>query len=364
MSATAARRTSRTLVMTLTWVLASSASVAYAEADNDIIVWPGDSIQQAVERAPDGATVTVRAGTYRQHVLLTKPLTLLAQGRVVLRAPASVTPNQCTEQVSGESGTQADVGLCVQGALGGRDAFGELIVVSPVKDVTVSGFEIVGFTEGLLAYGTDQLRVSRVDAHHNADVGLFSGAGTRTAVERVTASHNGSSGIRIDTSRNVALLNSTSRDNGWGVGINEVARAEISGNRLTGNCVGLLAFDTSEPTPTGLFDVHDNQVTDNNRFCPADGGPSLTGLGVGLIGTTDVHLHDNAISHNRQSRAADLGGAGVLLLDATDLTGGSLPIHNVIESNDLRRNSPEQVVWDGTGLGNEIRDNRCTPACV
>lgn len=335
-----------------------------ASADAVVQVRAGESIQQAVDHAAPGSTVRLAAGTYRQHVLITKTLRLVGQGRVVLRAPSFVTPNQCTEQIASETGLPADVGLCVQGDLGERDLNGELTVLAAVQDVQVDNIEVVGFTEGVLAYGTAGLRLQRIRTSGNSDTGLFTGMGHDTVLQDITAQDNGTSGIRVDLSQDVQLLASTSRGNGWGVGINEVTRGVVADNRLSDNCVGLLAFDTSEPAPTGLLDIRGNQVQDNSRFCPADGGPALGGLGIALIGTTRVHVHDNTISRNRAHGEPDLGGAGVLLLDATDLTGGSVPIGNVIDSNRLQGNSPAQVVFDGSGVGNEIRDNHCTPRCA
>lgn len=183
-------------------------------------------------------------------------------------------------------------------------------MLAPVRDVTVKGIEVSGFTEGVQAYGTTRLTVTHVRARHSSDVGIFSGAGTRTSVIHSSATSNGSSGIRVDTSRHVRVDDNEARDNGTGIGIgiNEDQYGSVAGNRVVDNCLGMLVFDTTEPAPTG-----------------------------------------------------DLGDVGLLLLDATNLTGGNQPTDNTVRSNTFTGNAPVQLSWDGTGTGNTFAKNRCAP---
>jgi nitrous oxidase accessory protein len=64
---------------------------------------PGQSIQAAIDNAPSGATIRVHAGSYRQNLLIAKPLTLVGVGRVVLRPAGRIARNVCTEDASEES---------------------------------------------------------------------------------------------------------------------------------------------------------------------------------------------------------------------------------------------------------------------
>ena len=50
-----------------------------------------------------------------------------------------------------------------------------------VRDVTITGFRIVGFDDGVFGFGTENLKVSHVAAINNTDYGVasFDGIGTR-----------------------------------------------------------------------------------------------------------------------------------------------------------------------------------------
>ena len=45
-----------------------------------INVAAGESIQKAIDTAPDGATLNIAAGTFPEHLVISKPLTLIGAG--------------------------------------------------------------------------------------------------------------------------------------------------------------------------------------------------------------------------------------------------------------------------------------------
>jgi nitrous oxidase accessory protein NosD len=345
----------------------ATAAPASSQPNQSPLVMPGQSIQAAIDNAPSGATIRVHAGSYRQNLLITKPLTLVGVGRVVLRPAGRIARNVCTEDASEESSAAASVGVCIVGRLGGQGRDGERTVLEAVANVHLDGVEVSGFTEGVVAYGTRQLHITRVRATDNSDVGIFTGAGSLTYIVGNNANSNGTSGIRIDTSRGVYVRSNTAEGNSTGIGLNADRNGDVSDNNTSGNCTGILIFDTDEPTPTGKLQVQRNHVFRNNRFCPSDGGtPAISGIGIALLGTTAIHATQNTIEDNIASRdpktgaQPDLGGAGLMLLDASKLTGGDTPRSNVIEHNTLTGNLPLDILWDGSGTGNMLTNNNCS----
>jgi hypothetical protein len=62
-------------------------------AEETVEVAPGGSIQEAIDRAPEGAVVKVPTGTFRENLVIRKPLTLVGQGwdKSVVVAKVAVT---------------------------------------------------------------------------------------------------------------------------------------------------------------------------------------------------------------------------------------------------------------------------------
>ncbi|MHA4874945.1 hypothetical protein, partial [Enterococcus faecium] len=82
------------------------------KSGTQIQVRPGESIQRAIDKAPDGAVINVVDGVYREKINITRDnITLKAQGHAVLD-------------------------------MGGRSVDGGVINISNRSNVTVDGFEI------------------------------------------------------------------------------------------------------------------------------------------------------------------------------------------------------------------------------
>jgi hypothetical protein len=105
--------------------------------------------------------------------------------------------------------------------------------------------------------------------------------------------------------------------------------------------------------------VRDNDVRRNNRFCPPDeGGPPISGTGIGLLGAKKNSIHGNAVLNNRPSQASPPFAGGIVLMSSKSF-GGTVSAHNVIKRNDAHKNEPADIRWDGKGEGNRFRHNHC-----
>lgn len=93
-----------------------------------IVVNPGESIQAAVNSAPAGATVIVRAGVYAESVSIPRPLTLAGEPGAVLEGNCGLTHG---------------------------------VTVNNIPDVTVQGLTIRNYRgSGVQVYGQDADRIS------------------------------------------------------------------------------------------------------------------------------------------------------------------------------------------------------------
>src|SRR2546421_12856583 len=159
-------------------ILGLPAGAASAEGSDGhtIVVRPGQSIQKAIDSAPAGSTIVVKAGVYKEVVQITTDRITLRgsdgdHGKTVLQSPTGPPSNPCSPPFG-------PTGICVLGQL------------TPQGQVTrpVTGDKIVGLTvqdfagSGVFGFGTDRLTVKDVTALRNAGYGIARFNSTRSLI--------------------------------------------------------------------------------------------------------------------------------------------------------------------------------------
>ena len=317
----------------LALIVSALPTAAYAKMTR---VYPGQSIQAAVDAASPGDEIRVDPGVYQEQVVIDKSdITLTGAGAsesgTVLTPPATRQQTACSE------GTTFQDAICV---LGNPTA----------DDVTVKGILIRGFPDNaVITLGTSETTVREVWADANG-YGLLSAA---------------SSGARFE--RNIV---SNSRDIGLWVTDSPVADASVTHNEAYGNRVGILALNSSHGTIKGNhahdngigiavsdagrgasdWRVTNNRVNHNNTIFPENypfpGAPAVGGSGISLQGATATLVKGNEVLDNTASVGTFAGGIEV---HSTAYAGGSDPIDDVIQNNRVHGNAPYDLIWDGTG---------------
>jgi nitrous oxidase accessory protein NosD len=342
-------------------VLAPTA--AAAQTDASVVVLPGQSVQAAIDKAPAYATVVLTPGTYRQNLLITKPLTLRGRGVVRLVPPPAVSANRCTEDADAglPDGAQLPVGICVLGQLGGPvdPGAGDLpSVIAPVADVHISGVEIDAFAEGIEADGTNGLVLSDVTARGDDD-GIDSFYGTGTVLSHVSATGaTGFAAASLQRSRSVRVTDSNFTGNaGFGLSLIDTRVATVTASSFTGGSGGIAAVDTPAGESTGALTITGNSVTDNHAFFPGDGSaPPVSGVGIALIGAIDSAVSGNFVVDNAPSAAVPFSGFGIGLFDANGITGGDVASNNRVTGNRVS-GSPIDLLNASSGPGNVFHGN-------
>lgn len=325
-------------IVTLSGSLLGLAAPAAATAT---VVRPGESIQAALDAARPGDTIQVKAGTYREFLVIDKDRIRLIGHNVVLRPAEDPASNACSFP-----GSSPLAGVCIF-----------------ANRVTLRGFSLRGFpTWGAYVTGHG----TRIE--HNELAGSFVGlvvqGSSSTTVRHNRAHDNESAGILFvesdDASATVAH-NELYR-NGVGLAILESSHGVVRSNNVSGNCAGIVLIngEDSESRPVSDWRFAVNAVHANNRRCPGDpdaGSPPFSGLGIAVIGADHVVLRRNTVQHNVPAGPSAVSG-GVVVASSAD-TGGSDPHHVTVTRNLVTDNAPDDLLWDGSGTAVRFDRNRC-----
>ena len=290
---------------------------------------PGESVQKAVERAPDGATIYVPEGIYRERLNITRDnITLKADGKVIFD-------------------------------MSGRAIAGPAINISDRKNVTIDGFEIRNVK------GSDTPTAIRVDGSSN-NIKILN-----NEIHHVESSKNahaiGVFGTRATPLKNITIANNKIHDLKLGQSEAVVLNGNVDGFKILDNTIDNLdniAIDIigGEGIGNAGIDRARNGVIARNNirnvdslFNPTYGERSAAGIYVD--GGKHVVIEDNTVSNSnygielaserrgwntegitvRRNRLSGNSLAGITLGGGSASNGGVTD--SVVEDNDIRGNA-------------------------
>lgn len=310
------------------------------------LVFPGQSIQRAVDAAEPGDTVLLTPGTYRESVKVSTPgITLSGMGRsTVIEPDTKKAANSCAEYGNG---------ICVVGT---KD--------HDLEGVTVASLTVTGFTgTGVFAMATDGLTVRNVTAVKNGVWGIAQERSVRGVFRKNTARDNGDAGLFLantikeeagaaDT-RGTVVEHNRLEGNRIGITVRRLRNLTVAGNHLTGNCAGVFVVGDENKPKAGALTVRDNTLEKNNKSCPKTARlDALQGSGIVLTGAEDTLVTRNRVIGN--AGTSSLSGGIVLFKSFV----GTTSERNRITDNVLEGNSPADLVNTDTG-NNTFDHNTC-----
>jgi nitrous oxidase accessory protein NosD len=334
----------------------SSGTAASAWATNTIVVGPGQSIQAAINAASPGDTVLIKPGVYHQSVQIRKDgITLRGSGAFpggTVLLPPKVFPKTLCNDAMGPTG------VCIV-AKNVNTKTGT--VITPVNDDTVTGMLVTGFpANGVFGYGTNGLTVTRVVAINDGGYGISRFVSSRTLFADDTAIGNDEAGFYVGDSpqADTVVRDDQAYGNQFGIFIRHARHVLVTDNHVSGNCQGILVLDDGQPGGAGNAVIVDNKVFNNNKFCAKSGDTPVNtqGGGILLLGATQTLVTHNLVTGNKGKQ---FNSGGIVVLSARAISHGSNPNFDTIIRNTAFRNSPADLIWDGTGIGVRFRANHC-----
>ncbi|WP_079062965.1 right-handed parallel beta-helix repeat-containing protein [Streptacidiphilus griseoplanus] len=308
----------------------------------------GGSIQQVVDLAKPGDTVTIPAGIFHGSVQVrTAGITLQGAG------PATViTPD--AQGGSGDCAKQGH-GICVTGTAGHR-----------LTGVRIMSLSVSGFTkDGLMATETDGLLVRGVQAVGNGEHGIRQDKSVRGVFQDNTARNNKETGIFLantvseegGATDDAGALVSGNHVSGNRIGITlrRLRNLTVEHNTVTDNCGGIFVVGDEGVPRAGHLTVRDNQVRANNRSCAATPRlPTIQGAGIVLTGVEQTTVTGNDIRDNKGT--VPMSGGIVLYPSVVGIPNKG----NIIERNTLKGNKTADLADRDKGTGNVFARNACT----
>jgi hypothetical protein len=319
-------------------VLFATATVAQAAVHR---VYPGDSIQIAIDGASPGDTILVEPGTYVNEnpdesygLRITKDnLRLIGKvkkgqgeaGKVRLLYNGEYYDNDCPEKLSVEKPTDADKELCGAGQRTGiyaaPAACGPEVPVGgcadELQDFYIRGFTVQKFPgNGIQTRFVNGFKIIRNESADNLHNGIYPTISANGLVQNNISYGALDTAMWVAASQNVRVIGNDLSGSPIGLEVNVSLDIVVRHNDIHDNTVGIGLFHPNtagnDPLPVmGNWVVEHNNVYDNNLFPnPAPPGSFQgdlpPGVGILVLGVSDNVVAKNTVENN------DFVGIGVL----------------------------------------------------
>ena len=267
------------------------------KADPKTIVVPDDyaTIQEAVDNAPEGGTVFVKSGSYRERVIIKKPLSLI-----------------------GEDPENTDISVSLL-----YRSYGAIEVLA--EDVKISGFTIKDTHTGIIIKGGEsppsRCKIIGNNIVNNSRWGIFCTSLVENQNHIISGNYIAGNGdaMYVTSSNSVISGNNITENRLGGILADSCSNVTFSGNNISSNGAGGLRIGWDGP-----FYVYGNNIMDNK------------GYGIQFDGCSNSTVYQNNIIRN--GVGIDLNNYG--LFDESSSVGSG----NTVYRNNIVDNSRQVIV--------------------
>jgi parallel beta-helix repeat protein len=313
---------------TTTVATSSTTTTTFPGTARRITVYPGQSLQDAVDALAPGGTISVMPGTYQEKHDGTNAVTISKDG---VRLIARSNPKRGEKVVLQPFGNQRN-GIVVEPA---------------VANTRINGFKIKGFTiqgfpnNGIITRYLDNFQIERNEAIGNLENGIWPTLSANGLVKKNVSYGSEDSALWVEASENVRVLKNELSNSPTGLEVTVSHNIELRQNDVHDNTTGIGLYHPSaaglpplQPLDrNGYWDVVRNHVHDNNFPNSAPPGSMSAGLppggGVLVLGVDHVNLKANQMENN------DFYGISVIdWCLATDCTTNPPQVADTAPDND------------------------------
>lgn len=345
----------------IVFVAATAAATAAATTHT---VRPGQSIQEALERAEEGDRVEVEPGDYHESIIVDKHrITLVGLNDEGHRAVLLGLNDEAQGPVF-PGGEKLEKAVEVRG-----------------DDITVEGFVILDYANsGISAHKAKNLVLRDLIIHNTGKEGIRAVECQDLLVERCVIGACTEAGIAVKQSINVKVRNNEVYNNRVGAAVTNCVSALVENNSAHNNGVGLfIACLPGQSVKEASFArVINNRFRSNNKTFEAGTAAAKPGaqervlppgIGIVILAADHTEITQNRIEEN--------GAYGIMVLShptsepAAELDVDPNADHSYIHHNTYHGNgnhpsaqykrqypdvAPGDLYWDGIGERNQFQE--------
>lgn len=287
-----------------------------------VTVQPGESIQAAIRRAPEGAVICLPAGEWRECLTISKSLALCGEGAdaTTIRGHTNDVPVIRVRRLGQQEVVVALDGLTVTGGAGENGAgIGiEDSAKATVTNCTVSGNK----DDGIWLVGSAEATIANCTISEN-DTGIWLSDWSEATISDCGVSGN-KAGFILWSRAMVRITNcSVSGNPNWGIWLNGSTYATVTGCSVSESSRCFLIEDSAEATITACtisqyfmgFEFR-NSAQATITACAISNTPAslygFTAVGVSLYGSAKVMIEGSSVSGSSY--------CGISLRDSTQVS--------------------------------------------